>query len=128
MPNPHQRAEVARSTYEAGSAIAIRNKRLALAKRVNATRAGAPHTDEIVARGRTTSAADYVLNGDLSGKQIDSDREPFLLVRDPYNDGNFNTIPIYDCETGQEKRTGKCVLVLHSGDVLVPADTLIYWK
>ncbi|HIH2751434.1 TPA: hypothetical protein ACYLN4_007272 [Burkholderia lata] len=128
MPNPYQRAEIGRSAYAAGSSIATRNKRLALAKRVNAARAGTLHTDGIVARGRTTSAADYVMNGDLSGKQIDSDREPFLLVGDPYNAGNFNTIPIYDCETELEKRTGKCVLVLHCGDVLVPADTLIYWK
>lgn len=128
MPNPLQRAQIGRTAYGAGSAIAVRNARLSLAKRIGPARVGDANTQPLVSRGRTTTAADFVLDGDLSGAQIDAGREPHLLVEDPYNDGSFNTVAIHDNHPGQEMRTGRCVLVLHRGDVLVPADTLIYWK
>ncbi|WP_241299395.1 hypothetical protein [Burkholderia stabilis] len=128
MPNPWQRAEIGRAAYAAGSAIAVRNARLALAKRIGAVCVGAANTESIVTRGRTTTAADFVTNGDLSGQQIDAGREPYLLVADFYNPGHFNTVSVYDNYLGQEKRTGMCVLVVYQGDVLVRPDTLIYWK
>lgn len=128
MPHPAQRAEIGRAAYAGGSAIAVRNARLSLARKIGPARVGDAYTQSIVYRGRTTTASDLVLNGDLSGAQVDAGREPHLLVEDPYNVGLFNTAPVYDNFPGQEKRSGMCALVLHSGDVLVPADTLIYWK
>lgn len=128
MPNPQQRAETGRAAYARGSAIALRNARLSLAKRIGAARAGDAATQPLIARGRTTTAADFVVDGEASGAQIDAGREPHLLVADPYHDGLFGTVTIYDNHPGQERRTGLCTLVVHQGDVLVPPDTLIFWK
>ncbi|WP_274644065.1 hypothetical protein [Pseudomonas serbica] len=128
MPSTSQRKEIGRAAYAAGSAIAVRSARLSLAKRIDPIREGDPFVKGITSSGRTTTAADYVAGGKLSGTQIDGGREPFLLFEDILNEGEFNTIPVHDSFLEREKRTGKCVLVLHRGEVLVPADTLIYWK
>jgi hypothetical protein len=97
-------------------------------KEINPARIGDANTERIVSRGRTTTAVDFVSDGDLSGTQVDAGREPYLLIEDLFNLGCFNTVPVYDNQPRQEKRTGLCGLVLHRGDVLVRPDTLIYWK
>jgi hypothetical protein len=128
MPSTSQRKEIGRAAYAAGSAIAVRSARLSLAKRIGPVREGDPLVKDITTSGRTTTAADYVAGGKLSGTQIDGGREPYLLVQDECNEGRFNTVPVHDCFIEREQRSGKCVLVLHRGDVLVSPDTLIYWK
>jgi hypothetical protein len=127
MPSASQRKEIGRAAYAAGSALAVRSARMSLAKKIGAARVGDALAQSLISADRTTTVGDYINRGDLSGSQIDSGREPYLLIEDEFNKGGINTIPVYDCSPYQEKNSGRCLLVLHRGEALVPADTLISW-
>lgn len=128
MPNHWQRVIIGKARYAAGSAIAIRNKKLSLAKEIAPVRLSAPGVDQMIARGRVTSVLDYVQSGPESGAQIDNGREPYLLADDIYNPGGFTSVAIHDCSSIFEQRTKLCMLEVHRGAILVKADTAIYWK
>jgi len=128
MPNTLQRSESGKARYEAGSAIALRNGRLSLAKRISPIRKGSRLLAKLDLNGRTTTANDYVTLGEPSGAHVDAGRSPYLLVEDTLNPGSFSTIAVHDCFTDLDNRGTRCVLVLHAGEALLPTDTLIYWK
>ena len=78
---------------------------------------------------RLLTVLDYCQSGVLSGAQVDKGREPHLLVPDLYNPGEFRVEPIYDSRVDwQERRTGKCWIDVHAGELLVDGGTAVYWR
>ena len=116
----------ARSRRYAGSALARRNEKLKRAAQLAPVREGDAGCEKFAGSRRIMTAADYVADGDAVGEQIDAGREPHLLVRDAYNDGEFLPVAIHDVAIAQER--GLCGLDVHCGPVLVKPDTLVYWK
>lgn len=125
MAHPHQLSAAGKRNY-AGSPLAQRNDKLRRAAAVAPVRAGDTGCDQFSSSPRILTAGDYVAGGAAVDKQLDADREPHLLVRDPLNDGEFLPVAIYDVAIKQEG--GLCEFDLHSGSVLVKPDTLIYFK
>jgi hypothetical protein len=125
MAHPHQLSAAGKRNY-AGSPLAQRNDKLRRAAAVAPVRAGDAGCDQFASSTRTLTAAEYLASGDAVDKQLDADREPHLLVRDPLNDGEFLPVAIYDVAIEQER--GLCEFDLHGGSVLVKPDTLIYFK
>lgn len=127
MAHSWQNAESGKRNY-AGSPLHLRNSKLIRAARIAPLRKAEIVNSKLANSERLMTAADYIDNGKSVVTQIDACREAHLLVRDPYNDGEFLPIAIYDVVTNQEKRSGLVEFDLHVGPVLVKADTLIYWK
>ena len=96
MPNTNQRREEGQRSYAAGSPIQQRNAALALAKRVGAARAADPSAARYVGLDRVVTATEYCQDVPKCGIQIDKGREPFLLIPDAYNPGEFQPLAVYD--------------------------------
>jgi hypothetical protein len=129
MPTQRQRVESGKRNY-AGSGIEKRNTALSVASRTGAVRL-ADVEQERLARisSRVTTVLDYCTDAKVAGDHIDAGNEPYLLVRDVLNQGEYLTIPIYDRRIEAiEARTGLCWIHLSRGDALVKPDTLVYWK
>ncbi|MBI6727125.1 hypothetical protein YA0089_26285 [Pseudomonas viridiflava] len=104
-----------------------RTDALSLAKSIDALRASSPAGDEFKGHSRVTGLADYIQNGPDSGKKIDAGQEPFLLMEDSLNEGNYLPVPIY-AGLHAEQDTGLILVDLHDGKALLEPDTLVYWK
>lgn len=128
MPHPWQRVEIGKRRY-AGSAIERRNKALALAKAVGALCSTDVGADRFLKLERVTTVAEYCGDDAKAIKQIESNREPCLLVEDFYNPGEYLPLDVYDRQIDAvEARTSLCWIHLMRGDALVKPDTLVYWK
>lgn len=123
----NSRQNKAKRNY-ANSQIKARNDKLRRAADIAPLRKGDDGLEKIANSPRVMTAAEYVANGDSVAIHVDACREPYLLVRDDYNEGEFLFAAIYDMVIKQEARSGLIELDLHSGSVLVKADTLVYWK
>lgn len=129
MPNTEQRRGEGKRSYAVGSAIQQRNAALVLAKRVGAARAADAAAAGYGGLERVMTATEYCQDGPKCGVQADKGREPFLLILDKHNPGEFLPLAVYDAFIdGIEARTGLCKIDLHAGPALVAGDTLIYWK
>lgn len=124
-----RRVESSAAQYD-GSKLAQRNAALARAKRIDAARDSQADAMQYRGHARVTNVLGYCTEGDpATGAQIHAGFEPYLLQRSPVEPGVFCPVSIYDRRIEAiEKRTGLCWIDLHAGEVLLPGDTLVYWK
>lgn len=128
MPSQMQRVRSGQSNYK-DSPLAKRNTALRRAADLSPVKVSFAGVQRLITAGRITTVFDYCQSGEVMGAQVDKDREPFLLVEDFSNPGEFATVSIHDCRIDAvEKRSGKCWITVHSGELLVDVDTAVYWK
>jgi hypothetical protein len=90
-------------------------------------RVGDAGVSQYMGLARVTTVKQMCDNDAACDVQIEMAREPFLMIADPYNPGEYQTMAIYDHVATPEK-SGLCWIDVHSGALLVKPDTLIYWK
>lgn len=128
MTHPWRPAGADQTHSTKDGCAAIRDEKLALAKKLAPAIVSAPGVDALVLQGCITTAADLVGDGIEREKQIDIGRVPHLLVEDTNKPDKHLTVAVYGYEKNQEPRTGLCALHTDQGTVLVSADTAIYWS
>lgn len=109
------------------NSLKVRTDAISLAKSIDALRASLPAADQFKGHSRVAGLVDYIQSGPDSGKQIDAGHEPFLLVEDSLNEGNYLPVPIY-AGLHAEQDTGLILVDLRDGKALLEPDTLVYWK
>jgi hypothetical protein len=105
-----------------------RNKALSLAKHFEPCTVTSERVAHLSGLKRLTTVKDYILQSDACAYQIDElGREPYLLLPDELN---FGVVPcaIYDGSGEPDDETGKYILDLHRGLVLLDGDVAVYWK
>lgn len=125
-----RRAQNGRDNY-AMSQLKVRNEALQRAASLGAVQADAKGVglERLQGSERLLNVRDYCQMGPLSVAQVNKDREPHLLIPDPYNPGEFTTEPIYDSRVEwSEDRTGLCWIDIHRGELLVSSGTAVYWR
>ncbi len=128
MPSQMQRVRSGQANYK-NSPLAVRNTALRRAATLCPVKVGSPGVERLLKAGRITTVLEYCQAVEAMGAQVDKDREPFLLVDDFANPGEFVKVSIYDCRIkAVEARSGKCWIDVRSGELLVDADTAVYWK
>ena len=127
MAHAWQNAESGKRRYSK-SPLKLRNDKLKLCALVSAVCVGDIGCERFVANPRAMTAADYVANSLLVGRHIDAGRIAYFLTRDEFNKGEFLPIEIYDVVIKQETKSGFLEFDILAGQILVKADTLIYWK
>lgn len=129
MPSGSQRKEIGLTRYAEGSPLRVRNDALALGKSLSPLGFDHDSAARFVASGRAVRLLDYCINGRESGAHACSGREPFFLVEDDLNSGQYRAVPIYDTRVGAiEAKTGLCWVILSNGEALLSPDTLVLWE
>lgn len=129
MPSGSQRKKIGSDRYSSGSAIKVRNDALALAKVMSPVGHDEEVAERIVESGRAVRLIDYCTNGPASGVHADSGLEPFLLIDDESNPGEFLSVGIYDARIRAVEENSKlCWVTLSKGEALLKPDTLVFWK
>lgn len=78
---------------------------------------------------RLTTALQYCQGGTEMTVHVDAGREPYLLLADGLNPGNYTPVAIYDNRIDYlDAPSNRCWLDLHCGEVLVDAGTAVYWR
>ncbi len=99
-------------------------------ERICALRAGAIGIDQLV--GKLTSLQDYATSCNDSQVQIESGKEPHLLMVDLLNStsqgAKFNISLIFSVKTENSDPDGLIEIGILYGAVLLPQDTLVYWQ
>jgi hypothetical protein len=119
------RQRVGRESYR-GSSLQELNQARTRAAALGALRASEEGAAPFNGAGRVTTLQELV-NGSAKAEALAGDAEGHLLVPDACNPGYFNAKPLYDhaqALTG----AGLYLCDIHEGAVLLPADTLVYWK
>lgn len=111
------------------SKLRQRNEALARASNIGPVVKSCERLNKLIAAGRITTVGDYCAMGTEMEHQVNKDREPYLLVEDEYNRGQFIPMPIYDCRVDAfEPNSNKCWIDVHAGELLVDVNTAVYWK
>lgn len=80
-------------------------------------------------RSRLTTALQYCQGSIEMASQVDAGREPYLLLEDGLNHGDYTLVEVYDNRIAYlDKPTERCWLDLKNGEVLVPSGTAVYWR
>lgn len=131
MATRQQLSQSAKTNYE-GSYL----HRLNSAKQRGATLNPVKITDKPVDRrgsfflekkqGRVTSISE-LCTGSEKVTELSGEYEPYLLIEDEYNLGEWSPIAIYDTPNAPTNDQ-KYFVDLHNGEVLLAGDVLVYWK
>lgn len=75
---------------------------------------------------RFTTLLELIQNSDKADK-LAGEYESHLMIEDIYNPGLFLPKPLYDYSK-ETMAGGKFMIDVHEGELIVPGDTMIYWK
>lgn len=129
MPSSRQRKEIGAEQYASGSRIKVRNDALALAKELSPLRFDQEQAVRFIATGRAVRLLDYCTNGSESGAHACAGLEPFFLVEDGLDAGQYRAVAIYDTRVGAvEDGSQLCWVIIGSGEALLSPDTLVLWE
>lgn len=129
MPSARQRKEIGSERYANGSPLKVRNDALALAKAFSPIGFDDEAAAPFVATGYSVRLLDYCNNGPESSVQACAGREPFFLIEDGFNQGEYLPVQIYDTRVGAIEQNSKlCWVMLSKGEVLLDPNTLVFWK
>ena len=80
-------------------------------------------------RSRLTTALQYCQGSTEMAIQVDAGREPYLLLEDGLQPGNYTLVEIYDNRIAYlDRPTERCWLDLKNGEVLVASGAAVYWR
>lgn len=119
------RHRVGRDSFR-GSSLHEINQARSRAAALRALRASEAVAAPFNGAGRVTTLRELV-QGSAKAVALAGDAEAHLLVFDDYNPGYFSAKPLYDHAQALTS-AGLYLCDIHEGAVLLPADTLVYWK